>query len=79
MVPSHASAFGVVQQDQPSEGVAVGPFRNDVVIGMFDLGAQRVTVGSQALRRPDGTQLDLRPHDDGVHRRYRLAEWGRFG
>ena len=46
---------------------------------MLDLGSQRVAVRRQALRRPDGAELDLRPHGDGVHRCYRLAEWGRFG
>jgi hypothetical protein len=32
----------------------------------------------QALGRPNGAQLDLRPRGDGVHRHYCLAEWGRF-
>ena len=72
-------AVRVVEQDQPTEGIALGGLRDDVDIGVFDLGAQGVAVRREPLRWSDRAELDFRAGCDSVHGRHRIAEWGRFG
>ena len=70
-------AVGVVQQDQPTERIALGSLGHDFTLGAPDLGAERIAVRRETLRWAKRAELDFRPHLSGVHRRHRLAELGR--
>ena len=79
IVPSQASdPSGIVQQNQSTERVALGPFGDDVCVNVFDLGTERIAErcealqwGSVRVRSPDGpARRSSRPPLRGIKRRF---------